>query len=359
MYRVVKKLILIILLFFALQVVAQEPIWLSNQPPKTMEKEVKASGMHRYSSLQRSTRKAKVTSGSEKYKKSEKTNSKKAKNSYKRSSTKYVQWLRKGNSIKDATYICLPDSIDYQLKLISPTGQEEPISLEQNKACYVKFELNEEGYYNAYLILKNGTQDTLYVNIAKAELLSHSCRNGHHKKLEARPVQYYPEITEFEIIRLRHPHEDYHYFASSGDTETFKALMNGKPLPGVKITINTEKGWSKTGFTDKNGEFKIQFLQDYFSNWQELNKRKTHYYMLEADYIQPKDNQYKGKNYKYTHYILTMSDGYRPSRTMYASMVWGLIVFLTALIISIAGIFFYKERRKRPYKEIKFDESNN
>ncbi len=354
MSRVLKNQILIVFLFFSFQAVSQEPIWFSNQPPKSMEKVVKASGMHRYYSLQRTSRKTKTTNNGKKYKKT-----KKGKTAYKRSATKYVQWLRKGNSIKEATYICFPDSTNYRLKLMSPTGKEEPISLEQNKTCYVKFELNEEGYYNAYLIFKKGQQDTLYQNIAKAELLSHSCRNGHHKKLEARPVRYYPEITDFEIIRLRHPHEDYHYFASSGDTETFKALMNGKPLPGVKITINTEKGWSKTGFTDKNGEFKIQFLQDYFSNWQELDKRKIHYYMLKADYIQPKDIQYKNKDYKYVHYILTMSDGYRPSRTMYASMVWGLIVFLIAMIISIAGIFIYKERRKRPYKEIKFNESNN
>ncbi|MEN8187957.1 MAG: hypothetical protein ABFR05_12580, partial [Bacteroidota bacterium] len=195
-------------------------------------------------------------------------------------------------------------------------------------------------------------------NIAKAELLSHSCRNGHHKRLEARPVRSYPEITEFEIIRQRNPHEDYHYFTSSGNTETYKAIYEGKPLSDVKVKINTEKGWSKTHSTNKNGELKTQFIQDYFSDWQELNTRQIYYYMLEADYTLKKDIQYKGKDYRYIHYTLTMSDGYRPSTLMYSSMVWGLIVFLITMVASIAGIFIYKERRKRPYKEIKFNESN-
>ena len=362
---------LLISLFLIQPVVAQETIWLSNTPPKSMEKQVKTNGMHRLSILETEKRSARPKSGGKKVKseygkatkdstnkRSTKSEDKKNKRSYGPPPKKYIQWLRKGSSITDAEYICLNDSTNYQLTLMSPEGKKEGIELVKNKTCYAKFELNEEGYYNAYLIIKKDLGDTLHINIAKAELLNHSCRNGHHKKLEARPVNYYPEITDFEIIRERNPHEDYHYFTSSGNMETYKAIFEGKPLAGVKVKINTEKGWSKTQYTNENGELSTEYIQDYFSNWQELNTREIYYYMLEADYTVKKDINYKGKDYGYIQYSLTMSDGYRPARTMYSSMVWGLVVFLITMIVSIAGIFIYKERRKRPYKEIKFNESD-
>ncbi len=371
MNKILQNVTFIVFLLFGLQAISQETIWLSNSPPDAMKKEVKASGMHRYSSLISKKRGGK-TKGDSKTKKSkyqknatdstskkdQKSEKKKGESSYKRPSTKYAHWLREGSSIKDSKYVSLADSTDYQLIMMSPEGKSESIELVKDKASYAKFELNEEGYHNAYLIIKKGLGDTLHINISKAELLSHSCRNGHHKKLEARPVRYYPEISEFEVIRQRHPYEDYHFFTSSGDTETFKTILDGEALEGVKVTINTEKGWSRTLMTDKNGEINTEFIQDYFSNWKELNTRKIYYYMLQADYTLKKDIHYNGKDYKYIHYTVTMSDGYRPSKTMYTSMFWGLIIFLITTLVSVIGVFIYKERRKRPYKEVRFNESN-
>jgi len=361
---------LLISLFLIQPVVAQETIWLSNTPPESMQKMVTTSGMHRLAAIDSKKLRGKPDNGNKKkgdqYKKIKtdstqkgrpQTTAKGGKKSY-RPSTKYLQWIRNGNSIQNAKYICLDDETEYELTLMSPEGNKEKIEIVTDSICYAKFELNEEGYYNTYLIIKKAVGDTLHVNIAKAELLNHSCRNGHHKRLEARPVRTYPKITDFEMIRNRNPHEDYHYFTSSGSEEVFKVIYDGKPRLGVKVTLNTEKGWSKTFFTDENGEINAQFIQDYFSKWQELNSREIYYYMLKADYTTKKDIHYNGKDYSYVHYTLTMSDGYHPARTMYASMVWGLIVFLIALIASVAGIFIYKERRKRPFKEIKFNESN-
>ncbi len=369
MIKIIKNIFVLTLLLIGFQVNAQDVIWLSNTPPAYMSERVKTSGMHRLSTLKSGKRPDKSKRDKQKdkskYQKpsadSTKSNDKKVQRSVAKSyrpATKYVQWLRKGSSVQNAQYICLNDSADYDLSLMSPEGRSVAIEMVKDKACYVKFELNEEGYYNAYLISKTPMGDTLHVNIAKAELLSHSCRNGHHKKLEARPVRTYPEITDFELIRLRKSYDNYHYFSSSGDDETYKVLFEEKPLTGVKLTINTEKGWSKTIYTNDKGEANVQFIQDYFSEWQELNRRKIYYYMLEADYTLKKETTYKGKSFGYIRYTLTMSDGYHPARTMYASMVWGLIVFLVVLVVSIIGVFIYKERRKRPYKEIKFDETS-
>ncbi len=359
-----KKTVFILIIFSIVltKVQAQEVIWLSNTPPDFMKKQVKSSGMHRWSAIKQDRNNNQYTNKKKNYKKSDKDSSKTRANNkanrrqYYGGSTKYVQWIRQGSSVTNASYICLNDSTDYTITLMSPVSKKEPIELIKEKTCYLKFEMNEEGYYNAYLIIKKPVGDTLFINIAKAELLNHSCRNGHHKKLEARPVMHYPKITDFEIVRKRHPYEDFHYFSASGAEEKYQALFKGEAVEGAKITVNTQKGWSNTVYSDKDGIVDIQFIQDYFSNWQELNKRKIHYYLLEAEYTVKKDIEYKGSTYHYISYKCTMSDGYRPARTMYASMVWGLIVFLTVTIVSIAGIFIYKERRKKPYKELKFDE---
>lgn len=369
MNKIFTKFIFFGFLFLGFQLRAQDAVWLSNTPPESMEEMVKTSGMHRLSALDSKKTKGKQKRGSGEGKygnvKKDSSQSNKPKNTAKggkrsyRPATKYIQWIRKGNSVHDSKYICLNKETDYTVSLLSPEGKNEKIELIKDKNCFLKFELKEEGYYNAYLKIKKGMGDTLYINIAKAELLNHSCRNGHHKKLEARPVRTYPEITDLEVIRKRNPHENYHYFSTSGDQETYQVLYLNKPVKGVNITFNTEMGWSKSMVTDENGEFNIQFIQDYFSKWKELNKREIFYYMLRADYTINQNISYKGKDYQYIHYTLTMSDGYHPSKTMYSSMVWALIVFVITLIVSIAGIFIYKERRKRPYKEIEFNESNN
>ncbi len=359
MKKIIKKIILLTFFLLGFHLKAQEPIWISNTPPPSMEEVVKTSGMHRLSALDSKKIKGKPENKNKTdtlKKGGDKKVSKREKKSY-RPSTKYIQWIRKGNSVKDAAYICLDKDIDYTMHLFSPTGKKESINLIKGQACYAKFEMNDEGYYNAYLIIKKVKGDTLYINIAKAELLNHSCRNGHHKKLEARPVNTYPKVSKFEVYRKRQPYEDFHYFTFSGGDETFKVIYLGKPVSGVKVKINTEKGWSKTMLSDENGEINTKFIQDYFSEWKELEHRKIFYYMLEAEYTIKKDINYKGKDYGYIHYTLTMSDGYRPSKTMYSSMVWGLIVFVITLVVSIGGIFIYKERRKKPYKEITFKES--
>lgn len=356
MKLLIKNLLLLNFLFAGVYANAQEPIWLSNTPPESMEEVIRTSGMHRYSALD--TRKTKKQARPvKKDSTAKKQNNRRSGGRSYMTATKYVHWMRKGSSVKDAKYICLEEETDYELHLFSPTGEKKEIDYVKGSPCYLKFEMNEEGYYNAYLNIRSTKGDTLFVKIAKAELLSHSCRNGHHKKLEARPVNTYPKVSEFEMYRKRHPYEDFHYFTFSGGDETFKTIYLGKPVSGAKVRINTEKGWSKTMLSNEDGEVNTEFIQDYFSEWKELEHRKIFYYMIEAEYIIKNSVNYKGKDYSYIHYTLTMSDGYRPSKTMYSSMVWGLIVFVITLVVSIGGIFIYKERRKKPYKEITFKES--
>jgi len=332
-----------IIFFFLTSITwAQEPVWLSNQAPRKLKKKFKTSGMHRYCALRK------------------KGDDKEGRNRHGSwgKGTDYVQWIRKGASIERAQYVCPCKNEDYSLVLKDPMGKDQKIELiQEDSVCYVKFKLNQEGRYNAYYITQTPSDDALNINVAKAELISHSCRNGHYKKIDNRPVKFYPEVTDFEIIRIRKSGETLHHFTTSGTDEAFQVLYKGKPLSGVPVKIYTQKGWVNTKKTDKDGKVHIDFIQDYFSKLQELDRRKVYYYMVEADYTANDSITYKGQTYPKIHYTATMSDGYRPWRLMYSSKVWGLIIFLAVFVITSIGVFVYKERRKRPYKEITFDES--
>ncbi|MEN8188013.1 MAG: hypothetical protein ABFR05_12865, partial [Bacteroidota bacterium] len=167
MNKVIKNTIFICFLLFGFQINAQDAIWLSNTPPKSMEKSVETYGMHRLSVLKAKRRGGKSNSRGDKersgYNKTvkdsakkgdRKSTDKKGKKPYRPTPKKYIQWLRKGSSVRDAKYTCLDEKSDYDLTLMSPEGKEEDVEVVKDSICYAKFELNEEGYYNAYLIIK-------------------------------------------------------------------------------------------------------------------------------------------------------------------------------------------------------------
>ena len=313
------------------EIFASDIIWLSNTPPVQSRESYKTYGMHRLSSIRG-----------------------------KRGSVELLSWIRSGTSPEASQY--LPNiNHDETIPLVfSPDGKpvKNKVSVQNGKHA-LSFGETDEGFYNAYLLKQFIHGDTLFVVNAKAELLTHSCRNGHDKALlkKIKP-QIYPEHVPFEIVRERLPGEDFHTFISSGDNITFKVVLNGGTVSGANITLCTQKGWNKTSQTNDSGQVTFQFIGDYFSRWEELNRRNIYYYLFIAEYTIIKEGTYKGLPYQYIHYIGTLSDGYFPSKTMYSSLVWSLVIFVLAVSLPVIAIYIYRERRKNPFKEIAFHEKN-
>jgi len=313
---------------------SDKPIWLSNVPPAHLKKSVSSYGMHKLC-----TTKQRRGGGGPIH---------------------VIQWVREGASVEHAQYLLLSDTAGYRTFAFSPKKRKVKSKvLNMHGKSVVEYIDNEEGYYNVYLVMQRVSGDTLYVDVAKAELLSHSCRNGHKNVRRAVKPKIYPEVIPFEIVRERQLNENFHFFIASGDRFTYKPLLNGKPVPGISVTLCTEKGWSKKESTDKTGKAEFQFIQDYFTHWSEINGRKIYYYLIFSEFTTEKSGKFKGQDYRYVHYSTSLSDGYFPSRTMYLSLVWGLIVFVVALIVIVAGIVIFRERRKKPYKEYIFDENED
>jgi len=321
--------ILLVCFFLTQPVVAQEISWFSNMPPAG-EKKIVTNGMHRLSSIKG-----------------------------KRGQSSIIQWLRKGTNPEEAAYVQISDPKTYEFLLFSPSKKQiEGKLITKGGKSFFTYASKEEGYYNAYLIQKEVLGDTLNVTVSKSELLNHSCRNGHKLIRGIVGPHLYPEIIPAEIKREREFTEDLHYFATSSDNVEYQFLVNGKPVEGANLTLVTQKNWNKTLKTNKEGKSTFQFIQDYFSSWQELNNREIYYYLLYGEVTLPEQGNYNGLPYSYIHYTTSLSDGYRPAKTMYMSMFWAFAVFILAVLITVAGIFMYRLKRQKIYKEIKLDETS-
>jgi len=321
--------VLLVCFFLIQPMVAQEINWFSNMPPEG-EKKIVTNGMHRLSSIKG-----------------------------KRGQSSIIQWLRQGTNPEEAKYIQLSDSLAFDYQLFSPSKKQLKGELiTKGGKSFFMYASKEEGYYNAYLIQKEVVGDTLNITVAKSEMLNHSCRNGHKLVRGIVGPHIYPETIPVEIIRTRLLAEDLHYFATSSDEVEYQFLVNGKPVKGANLTLVTQKNWNKTLKTNEEGKSTFQFIQDYFSSWQELNNREIYNYLIYGDVTLPEKGNYKGSEYSYIHYTTSLSDGYRPAKTMYLSMFWAFAVFILATVITVAGIFIYRLRRQKIYKEIRLDEKN-
>ena len=308
---------------------AQEVLWFSNTPPKH-EKKITTSGMHRLSAIKG-----------------------------KRGRSSVIQWLRKGNSVENAVYSEIVDEENFEFYLFSPTQKKiESEFTTKHISSFFMYSSKEEGYYNGYFISKKVIGDTLQVIIAKSEMLNHSCRNGHKNISRIIDPFIYPETIPVEIIRKREFTEDFHYFATSSDEVAYTLLLNGKPVEDANLTLITQTDWRKTLKTNRDGNCTFQLIQDYFSPWKELDNRKIYYYLMYGEITVQEKGIYNEKEYSNVHYVTSLSDGYRPAKTMYTSMFWALALFILTIVITVVGIFIYRLKRSKVYKEIKLDEKN-
>ena len=318
----------LMLVFIFQTVAAKDVLWFSNIPPESSKK-VRFSGMHRLASI-----------GG-------------------RRGAKVIQWLRMGDDVEHARYVAPGRNDDYAFYFFSP--QQTPDTAKfvtRGKSAFFTFANKKEGYYNAYLVVKKLSGDTLYVSVAKDELLNHSCRNGHKNVRRHIGPWTYPEYVTFELVRERTLKENFHYFASSGDILRYQLILDGKPLRNASVTMVTQTGWKKMLKTGENGYVEFQLIQDYFSPWKELNRRKIYYYLIYGEITVPQQGEYMGKPYSYVHYTTSMSDGYRPARSMYQSMFWAFVVFILTVFVSVIFVFVYRLKRSRVYKEDMLDEKD-
>ena len=266
-------------------------------------------------------------------------------------------WLRLGDTPQDSGYVQQASQLS-QLVLLDTEGKvtELPIRRDKEHGLFnVDFAMPKEGFYNAYVTHQWVNGDTREVQIAKAEVLKHSCREGHDNVQEKMPPRHDTAIP-LEIVRERAPKENFHSLLAYGDTATFLVLREGQPLQGAKVTLTSSQGWSKSVTSDSEGLVHYTMIRDYYPRWSMFNKRYSQPYLVSAVYTASESGELDGKSYQHTTYQASFAGNYYPSPRDYESYAYGLSFGLFALIATGIGVYVYRRRRNRPFREVRFDE---
>jgi hypothetical protein len=266
-------------------------------------------------------------------------------------------WLRKGATPKGADYITQADDTP-SLVLIDTAGEIAEKALERGGgvgAFNVEFAMPDEGFYNAYVEQRRVAGDVLEVQVAKAEVLKHSCREGHDHVEEKMPPRHHTAMP-LEIVRERKPKEDFHTRLGHGDEISFTVLRNGTPLPGAQVTLTSGQGWSKRLVSDEAGRVSYTMIRDYYPPWSLFEKRHAQPYLVNALYTLPEVGEINGQPYRKARYLASYSGSYYPSPDDYMSYAYGLSFGLFAMVSTGGGIYLFRRRRKRPYREVSFND---
>jgi hypothetical protein len=189
-------------------------------------------------------------------------------------------WLRLGDTPGGAGYVQSASNLT-PLLITGADGETRKVPLEldpEHGLFNATFPMPKEGFYNAFTMhqwVKDGVRE---VKIAKAEVLKHSCREGHDHVKGLMPVKRSPEIP-LEIVRERMPHEDFHTLIGFGDEASFLVLQKGEPVRGAEVTIATNRGWKNQAVTDGEGRVSFMMIRDYYPPWHEFEKRHAQPYL--------------------------------------------------------------------------------
>ncbi len=268
-------------------------------------------------------------------------------------------WLRRGEAPMEASYLATPEGVS-ELLLLDTQGNasEKPFEAKAGRgsaSASVSFPMPEEGFYNAYAMLQRLDAGVREVQVAKAEVLKHSCREGHDNVQPKMPPRHNPEMP-LEIVRERQSGEDFHSRVGYGDSLSFLVLRHGIPQPGAKVVLTSGQGWSKQLQSDDAGRVSYTMIRDYYPPWKLFEKRHAQPYMVHADYTLAESGALNGTPYNQTRYLASFSGRYYPSPDDYQSYAYGLSFGLFAMVATGWGVTRYRRRRNRPYREVRFHE---
>lgn len=250
---------------------------------------------------------------------------------------------------------CLGD-IDAELYLLDANLNSTKAIASKDAGCKsITFEMPDNGYYNLFYISKTTQNNTLYVATAKYEFMRFNHSNDaiyDKEKMDAHTINEVP----FDILRARENDETFYHTLYSGENLRVQAVLNSKPIEGVNITLKTKTGWSKSLKSDKEGIATFTLLEDYFPEWNKFDKRHKSEFLLSASYEQDINNSSDG--YKRVVYKATYPSYYYPNNSQYSSYAYGLSAALITIIVCAFAIYWHRQRRQNPFKEISFNEKD-
>ena len=215
-----------------------------------------------------------------------------------------------------------------------------------------------DGVFNLYVIDRAVSDGILTIRSAKASMINHSCGWGHKFKFDQDRLRPKNDVNiPLEIVVQDLWDKNFHSKTMSGDRLAVQVLQNGKPASGASVSFTTGSGWTKTVEADEDGKASIQLIRDYYpETWSLFDARKRSAVLVTAGVEAPEKGVYQGKAYRGIRLVATLPWRYSPQRKEYSSYAYGLGIAALFAVASGAGIYVYRERRKRPMREVTFDE---
>lgn len=266
-------------------------------------------------------------------------------------------WMRLGDDPAKAVYV-RAEEVATEVDLLDAQGKRRRIELARAGGfAQLQCELEEMGFYNAYLTRKVVSDGVLNVQLAKAELLKGSCC-GKMGEVDPAQLKAISDPTQpLEIVREHEPDEKLFTRIVSGDKLVLTVNRLGQPLAGAQVTMLTQQGWQKKASADANGRVEFTMIRDYFPKWSDFKRRTKETFVLVAEAQADEPGELQGQAYSKVHYQATLSGKYQVSPYDYKSYAWGLGVTLFVIIFGGLGVYIYRRRRVKPYKEVRFNES--
>jgi hypothetical protein len=263
-------------------------------------------------------------------------------------------WFRQGDQLADATYL---DERKFAGSLAMLNALGKRTKVDQTPAsglAHSKMEFKEMGFNNAYARREQVSGQTLWVQVAKVEVLKGSCCEREVAPEQLKAIRD-PE-QPLELVREHMEKEKLFTRIVSGDTLQFTVLSRGLPLAGVPVTMLTQQGWQKKTVSNERGEVEFTLIRDYFPEWNDFRRRTKETFVLVAEHEVMEHGIFQGEAYKSVRYQATLSGKYAPSPYDYKSYAYGLGIAVFVLAFGGLGVYLYRRRRVKPFQEVRFSE---
>ena len=216
------------------------------------------------------------------------------------------------------------------------------------------------GANNVYVVEQGVENAILQVRTAKWITMHHSCGWGHEGKFnEDLTTPQSLETIPFEIKINDLWDTNFHSRVASGQDLHITVLRFGEPVPGAVVQLETEKKWRKEVVTGVDGTAVLQMIRDYYpKSWPDFKRTRKGEFLITASYQEDEAGSFRNTPYERVQYVTTHPWYYTPASADYSSYAYGLLIAVLGMAMTSGGIFFYRERRKKPVKGIVFDEQD-
>ncbi len=209
-----------------------------------------------------------------------------------------------------------------------------------------EYKADDGGWYRLFAYNDLGVKDS-----TRRKYFSYYTFMSHGEDVEAKmrmPMVrpgYYQDEPELELVEL-YEEDEQRYRKNVGDTIRVGVLFQGMPLAGSRVTMITERGWSQTLSTDKNGEVSFTLIKEDFPE-DGVDRRKSELYLLRVAHKVAVGGQYMGNDYDTTRYIATMPISVSPAKEDWQSQRIAYLVTIITIIGSAVAIAIRRRRRKK------------